>query len=733
VSRSEPRKQAPAGARRSSGRPPAPLSAGRAARVSPGAGAAPAWLWPAALAALFGLALLWRLAYLARLAGTPFAGSLDADAHIYWAWSEYILHHGSVPPSPFFLAPLYPYGLAAARALGMGKPDAVLVIQAVLAAVAVVLLAHPAKRLAGVAAGLVVGVVLALLQSSTFFAGLLLPESQLFFLESVLVCLVACTDWSRAGLGRFATYGLLVGTLAQGRATNAVLLALVVPLARASGVRRWRMALTAAAAFVVVSLPAALANERASGELIPFTYNFGFNAYVGYNPDADGSYVDVTRGSLPVPLAGTASTTGGALDGRAFLLASTERALSPAASSAEWARRASAFVRARPARALALAGRKLLLTWNERETPQIESMASFARAAGPLGLPWIGSFGCLAILGLSGTPWALRRGAAGQWLVGYVALLSLALVPFFVTERYRHHLVPALAPLAAIALAELVRTLRGRDRATQTRAALPLALAAVLVLVPLRTAPARAAAWTFDADRAMRLVERGAYAEAVQAFAGVEAQALPPSGAPLPAAAATDLAALELRYGIALEALGRDAEAIAHWERATALDPNDVESLGRLSLAYEGAGRAADAARARARLAAAPGGRARLLVQQGWSAAGRGDAAGAERVFAQAIEQAPDYAMAREGLIRLLIQRARYDDAWRALTAAEDAGLDPTAAAIYAAFLELRRGDVAAARLGLARLGASVAPSDPVLARLLEDTRRNVGSAAIVR
>src|ERR1051326_8477823 len=75
--------------------------------------------WRFALTALFALAAAWRWAYLARLAQTPFAGSLNADSKIYWDWSGSILRHGLVPKSAFYLAPLYPYVLAVgARARG---------------------------------------------------------------------------------------------------------------------------------------------------------------------------------------------------------------------------------------------------------------------------------------------------------------------------------------------------------------------------------------------------------------------------------------------------------------------------------------------------------------------------------------------------------------------------------------------------------------------------------------
>ena len=47
--------------------------------------------WPWALASIFFSALIWRLAYQARLAGTPFFADLGADARVYWDGSSRIL------------------------------------------------------------------------------------------------------------------------------------------------------------------------------------------------------------------------------------------------------------------------------------------------------------------------------------------------------------------------------------------------------------------------------------------------------------------------------------------------------------------------------------------------------------------------------------------------------------------------------------------------------------------
>lgn len=678
-------------------------------------------IWVLALLGLLCLGLAWRILYLERLGEAGSAGALHADARIYWDWSEWILQHGFTAPAPFFLAPLYPYALALVRAAGTGSLQSVLLFQAFLGAGSAVVLAAATARVAGRPAGLAMGTVLALGQATTFFDGLLLPESLLFFVESGLVWLVLRTDWASARWERFAAYGLLVGMLAQGRASHAVLLVPGLLLVTGS-VRRARAAAAIAAAFLACCVPAALANHRTSGEWIPFTYNLGFNLYVGNNPEADGTYTDVTGGSAPVPLEGTSSTTGGALDGRAYLLASEGRRFTPAGSSARWAEKAAHYVRTEPAAALRLAGRKVLLAWNSRPIPQIESMDALRTLAGPLGLPVLGSFGFLALLGLVGAMHGFRRGAtvAERWLLGYVVLLTLAMTPFFVTDRYRHHLTPALAACAGLGITGLARS----GARVRLRSGFALAGAAALVFAPLPPRDARLTEWAAQADRAIRLLDDGRVEEALAVFAVAE-RALPDVGAEtLRGSARTALAAFHLRHGIALETAGRHGDAMVRWERAVAVNPADVESLGRLRLAYEGAGRRTDAFRVRQQLQATPGGRGTLLLQEGWGAAARGDLTSAETLLLRAIRESPDLSMAWEGLIRLRLQTGRGDEAASALEQARGAGIDRASADIYEAVLALQRGDVTAARRALGRIPREPGPRDPVLARLLGDARR---------
>ncbi len=689
------------------------------------------WTRPLALLALFAVAAAWRFAYLVRLDATPLRSSLDADARIYWTWSEFIHRHGAIPPAPFFLAPLYPYFIAAVRAVTGGTPASVLAVQALMGAAAVALLADATSRVAGKRAALIVGIVLALFQSSTFFDGLLLPESLLLFVESLLIRLIAGTDWPEAGLGRFLSYGALVGVLAEGRASNAALLVLLVPLVRAqrTGVaHRARSAAAAIAAFALCCAPAMVANLRASGEPIPFTYNLGFNLYVGNNPEADGRFVDVTAGSLPVPLEGTPATTGGALDGRAFVLATERRRLTPAQSSSYWARKAAEHVRAAPMSALRLAGKKLLLAWNRRTTPQIESLEAYARTAGPLGLPLAGSFACLAVLGLSGLAIARGRGVIERWLTGYLALTSLTMAAFFVTDRYRYHLVPALAVFAGVAIAEAPRVARAGTPRARAAAGCASAIALGIVLAPVGARDPRLAAWGIAADEAMRLGDLGSADEAAHEFAVAESMLAGVQPDSIATSARTAVASFYLHYGAALESLGRSPDAIARWERAVEFNPNDAASLGRLAQADAEAGRTADASRARDRLSSVPGGRGILLVDDAWATAARGDLAGAEALFLDAVRVQPDLSTAWEGLIRVRIQTARYDEAARTLDDARAAGLDPTSGDIYESALAAARGDLQAARRSIARARTGPPPRDPILARFLADAQRAAGT-----
>ena len=328
------------------------------------------WRWM--LLILFVIAAGWRLLYLGRLSKSPLSGSMFDDARIYWEWSHRIAAGHLLGSNPFFLAPLYPYVLGLLRVLVGDSPVSILAVQVLWGSLAVVLLADAVKRLTNPVIGIAIGTVLCFYEMAVFFDGLFLTESLLFFLGALLLWWVVRLTGSTPTWRTAGTTGLLIGLLAAGRGTAALLLpaaALFVHQARRA--ESFSRIAALLAGFALVALPVTLHNYAVAHEWIPFTYNTGFNLYAGNNPKATGTYVEITgtREGQPQGLDG-----GIELDGRNYLKRVEGISQSPAASSSYWSRKAGEYVVRHSGHVLGLAATKLAMLWNVREFPQIENV-----------------------------------------------------------------------------------------------------------------------------------------------------------------------------------------------------------------------------------------------------------------------------------------------------------------------------------------------------------------------
>jgi tetratricopeptide (TPR) repeat protein len=438
---------------------------------------------------LFSLAALWRGLYLARLSLSPLAGSMLDDARIYWTWSERIAQGHLLGSNPFFLAPLYPYVLGLLRVF-LDSPSTVLIVQALWGAGAVALLTDAARRLTRPTIAAAIGVILCFYEMAVFFDGLLLTESLLFFLGSLLLWWVVGSDWKAAPSRAAGAVGVLVGLLSAGRATSALLL-IPAGLLLWDHPQRARSLLVLLAGFMLIAAPTTLHNYVVAREWIPFAYNLGFNLHAGNNARASGTFTPVTgrREGQPRGLDG-----GVELDGRDYLKRTEGLSLGPSASSTHWARRAGMFITDEPLRALQLVLVKAAMLWNAREYPQIENVEEYRALAGPLGLPFVGTFALLGALALMGGAFAWSLGPAARFTVVYAAVITLGTLPFFVVDRYRHHLVPACAILAAVAVQRLWPIgEKGRRHQLSSTAALALGLLIVHLPTPGPSAERRTA------------------------------------------------------------------------------------------------------------------------------------------------------------------------------------------------------------------------------------------------
>jgi tetratricopeptide (TPR) repeat protein len=686
--------------------------------------------WLVATGTLFVAALVWRLFYLARLGETPLAGSLTLDSRLYWNWAAFLIQHGPVGKNPFFFGPLYPYVLWPIRAVFGDAIQPLLVIQAIGGATAAVLLADAARHLTRPSIGLAIGVIAAFYEMCVFFDGLVLMESLLFLLESLLLWVVVRTHWPERRLVMYLTIGILIALLAEGRAISAVLL---IPawllLVRATGEplsTALRRAATLCLGFAIIVVPVFIRNKAVSGEWIPFTYNLGYNLYVGNSPEATGGWVvttGVTSGALQAGEDGGVES-----DGRADLAATKGLKLTAAGSSRYWTEEALHYARTHPLRTARLILRKVGMMWNVREYPQIENADEYRELAGPLGLPLVGTFAFLGPLALAGLLLAPRRAVAGRFLVWYACLMTAVTVPFFVTDRYRHHLIPGAVLLAAITGEELLIWLRKREKRNGVLLIGGLAMGVVATRLPAPGLSAAGYAWGMAVDLGTRWEERGRPDLAVRAFE--QAIAIESRSGRMVAGrtGAAERADLYYEYGNALVQLGREAEALPWYERAVREAPDHTVAMQALALAYRRAGRSARADSLEQALEGKAGGAAMAAVNRGWQAAREGRLSEAERLFRQAVEANPRLTSAWTALIRLQVQSGRLSQARASMDRAKAAGLTRTEADVYEALLAVMEGDLASARTLLAGVPEAALRSDPVLADVARIVRERTGA-----
>jgi tetratricopeptide (TPR) repeat protein len=647
---------------------------------------------------------------------------------MYWNWAGYLTRTGPLGRNPFFLGPLYPYLLWPIRAVFGEAIQPALVLQAFGGSAAVVLLADATRRLTRPSIGRVVGVIAALYEIAVFFDGLVLMESLLFTLEALLLWLVVVSERSARRLWIVTAIGLVIGLLAEGRATSALLLlpAWFALVFRPDAAQRIRDTLVMIGGFALVVVPFAARNIAVAREWIPFTYNLGFNLYVGNNPQANGGYVLVTGTHVAGRMGG--EDGGIEADGRDYLHAEKQLDLSPAASSAWWSREAVDWVAGHPGAAARLTARKALMLWNRREYPQIENAREYREVAGPLGLPLVGSFAVIGPLALAGLFAARGRGAGGRLLIGYALVMTVAILPFFVTDRYRHHLVPAALIAVGIALDEGLAILRRSDH-RGWGAWLGALLAGLLVThVPAPGMSDARYEWGLASDLGTRWAEHGDPARAAHEYErALSLEATGAIGSPRTASDRSERADLYYDYANALGRLGRDAEALTWFRRAVALAPDHAPALHALANAYRRAGAMSAADSLDRALGSKAGGLGLASLDQGLDAARAGQWAEAESLFAQAVAQDPHLFAASEALIRIQIQSNRLDEARSTLENAIGAGMAQPEADLYGALLAAVSGDRTGARALIDRVPQRLLHDDPTSADVAAVVRRLTG------
>ena len=657
------------------------------------------------------------------------SGVLRADERVYWDWATYLLAHDFQGSNPFFFGPLYPYALAIARSVVGSDLFRVLLVQALWGSAAAVLIADATRRLVGWRVGLGAGLIYALYEMNVFFDGLILMESLVLFLEALLLWLWTRGATRPGGAVWWVVIGAVVGLVTLGRATGALFVLPALWIATRREGETWRPAIVRMAmigvSFIATVSPAAIHNWNVSREFIPFTYNFGMNLYIGNHEEATGRYIWVAGAQGVDAVEGLRPDGGIESDGRMFLKATEGVDLSPRESSELWTKKALTWAKDHPLEVLGLLGSKTILLWNMREQHQIESAEMYRRRAGPLGIPWVGSFLFVGVLGVVGLVHAGAHRVIGPALRMYVAIFVVGMLPFFVTDRYRVHMVPALVMLSAIA----VHTwwTRRRRVGAVLRFALPAAIALGLVLMPITHPSGRLYEMLESLDMGTRWLDQGRPDLALVEFEkAVAADAAITGIESLLEADARG--ALFFNYAYALRASGRRDEALAWFRRAAEVAPDNPKFVRTLGDAYRASGRGPESDSLLARAAELMGAGSELYMSRGYEAAREGRHAEAESLFAAAVGNSMRHYAAWGALIRIQVQQQALGRARRTVDELRRTGAPQYFVNLYDAFVLAASGESARARAMLAELPPAERGEDPILGWVRSTTEKMIAA-----
>lgn len=587
----------------------------------------------AAAAAVIGaVALVARLVYLAQAKTHPLFDKIIMDARSYWDWSDRLARGDWMGDQIFYQAPLYPYFLGVLKSVLGADVGMVRAVQAVLGSAACVLMFLAARAwmtAAGMDAsrarrvGLVAGLVLAVYPPAIFLDSLI-QKANLGVLWMTLLLWLLARVWLHPGGWRALGLGVVTGLLMLTR-EETLLLAPVAGVVTAVGTWRWHRAPTPpagaasrpmrgvavsvvafAAGLAAVLGPVAWRNHRVGGEWVLTTSQAGPNFYIGNNPSATGIYAPLRPGRSNTPFERR----------DAFELAAEAmgRELTPTEVSRYWTNKAMAFITGEPVKWLRLMARKAVLLVNRYEPPDSEDQYSFEEHSWLLrGLGWVLHLGVLAPLAAAGLVLSLRHRRELWPLYAVLATVAAAVVMFYVFARYRFPIVPAMLPLAGLAVVELV----DRVRARRWRGLGLPAAAAVAMAVP--------ANWPLFDARA-------------------------------------ELSSTISNAGAAVAQSGDDAGAVKLYERALALRPDSPDTLTNLALAQARLGRPVEAEQSMRRALALRPDDPRINYRLGTLLVELNRAAESVPLLKKAVDLAPQDADARANYITVLTLLRRHGE-----------------------------------------------------------------------
>lgn len=410
---------------------------------------------------IFAFVFLVRLVALARLTSSPFLLPSGGDMHFYDDWARQILRGRFTDHFAFYGLPLYAYLLAFLyEALGY-SPFVPGFLQACLDAGTATLLYkiavhifrndREAVRNREHAIGLVAAAGWAFFVPAQAYSVILMPTAWLAFVFWFLVWEIVKAERAPTPI-RCLAYGVLIGITATGIATIFFIVPLVLaalllkPQGDTATRSRWIARGAAVALFLGIGVgtaPCWLHNYFVARDPVFLSAHSGINLWLGNNPEATG------YPHFPGLHAGQRAMLKDSID---LAEAAAGKSLKRSEVSNYWAAKARAYISANFGAWLKLMCRKLSNFWNAFEYDDLSVIANLRQQR--ILLPGL-HFGIVAAFAIPGLLFSFRAFPASRWIAAAILLHMAAVLPVFVTERYRLAAVPGLLVFAAFGLQTL--------------------------------------------------------------------------------------------------------------------------------------------------------------------------------------------------------------------------------------------------------------------------------------
>jgi tetratricopeptide (TPR) repeat protein len=418
---------------------------------------------------LFVLAFLARLFVLIRFSGSLHFLPDGDDMKFYSDWALRIAHGQWTDHQAFYGLPGYAYCLALIFTLVGGfDPFTIGVIQALMDS-GIAILIYKIARLVftksvpqsgddsslGSPDFIGIGAASAwiVFTPAQTFSAILMPTVWLVFAYYFCVWIAVKTresSWWKPWLvlGLFAGFvSMLVATILF--AVPLLIVAIILSVERPTTLWTRMPKIIAAIAVLIAGLyvgaaPAWIHNYFIAHEPVMLSAHSGINFWIGNNPVASG---------YPKMPPGIRATQDGLLrDSITLAERAAGRKLTRAEVSKYWSRQANDYIRQHKVAWLRLMAVKFGNFWNSYQYDDL-SIIKLLQDEGivPPGL----RFGFIAALGLAGLAPCVWRFPRARWVAAAVLLHMCALMPVFVTERYRLAAAPGLMILGAGGLALL--------------------------------------------------------------------------------------------------------------------------------------------------------------------------------------------------------------------------------------------------------------------------------------